>query len=110
MRPNSGRKQAQRLLPALGPCVGCGGAATERHHVDGDPRNNAPANVAQLCGRCHTLAHRPTHCKHGHPFDQENTYVTPAGYRHCRACKRERQLRYQPQRTERQRERRRNSS
>lgn len=28
-----------------------------------------------------------THCKHGHPFDEQNTYHVPrGGHRHCRAC------------------------
>ncbi len=29
-----------------------------------------------------------THCPHGHPYDEENTYVSPDGKRHCRACNR----------------------
>jgi len=33
---------------------------------------------------------RPTHCKRGHPFDAENTYVTPEGRHHCRECARAR--------------------
>lgn len=28
-----------------------------------------------------------THCKHGHPYDAANTYVTPQGHRVCRACR-----------------------
>lgn len=31
---------------------------------------------------------RKTHCIHGHPFDEENTYVAADGRRACRACKR----------------------
>lgn len=31
-----------------------------------------------------------THCKHGHPFDEENTYVKPDGRRACRRCKTDR--------------------
>lgn len=31
------------------------------------------------------LHKRQTHCKNGHPFDGENTYMWH-GYRHCRAC------------------------
>lgn len=32
-----------------------------------------------------------THCKYGHPFDAENTYVTPStGKRRCRTCLRNR--------------------
>ena len=34
-----------------------------------------------------------THCKHGHPFNEENTYVVPGtNNRHCRACDRRRKL------------------
>lgn len=32
-----------------------------------------------------------THCAHGHPFNEENTYVDPKGWRHCRVCRRERE-------------------
>ena len=32
-----------------------------------------------------------THCKHGHPFNAENTYYTPDGRRRCRSCLREAQ-------------------
>lgn len=31
-----------------------------------------------------------THCPHGHPYDEENTYFSPSGHRHCRTCNRER--------------------
>ena len=27
-----------------------------------------------------------THCPEGHPYDEENTYITPRGSRNCRAC------------------------
>jgi len=29
---------------------------------------------------------KKTHCSRSHPFDEVNTYVTPAGGRDCRAC------------------------
>lgn len=29
-----------------------------------------------------------THCKHGHPFDSQNTYHDPSGRRACRTCQR----------------------
>lgn len=35
-----------------------------------------------------------THCKNGHEFTDENTYVTPAGSRQCRICLRERQKKF----------------
>jgi WhiB family transcriptional regulator, redox-sensing transcriptional regulator len=34
------------------------------------------------------------HCKRGHPFDADNTYYTPEGYRRCRTCLREAQPAY----------------
>lgn len=37
---------------------------------------------------------RKTECHKGHPFDDENTYITPKGKRMCRACNREAQRRY----------------
>ena len=33
---------------------------------------------------------RKTHCKRGHEFTPDNTYITPTGQRHCRACQRRR--------------------
>ena len=47
-----GRGQARRMY-ALRPCDRCGGEARDRHHADGDCRNNDPANIQILCRRCH---------------------------------------------------------
>ena len=33
---------------------------------------------------------RVTCCPQGHPYDEDNTYMTPDGRRNCRACSRER--------------------
>lgn len=35
-----------------------------------------------------------THCPSGHPYSPENTYVSPAGGRQCRECRRETDRRY----------------
>lgn len=35
---------------------------------------------------------KATHCSNGHAFDKANTYVTPAGARQCRTCRRNRQI------------------
>lgn len=32
---------------------------------------------------------KKTHCPQGHPYDEENTYVTSRGYRDCRTCQKE---------------------
>lgn len=32
---------------------------------------------------------RQTECVHGHPYDDENTYVDAKGHRSCRTCRRE---------------------
>ncbi len=29
---------------------------------------------------------RKTHCNKGHPFDEQNTHVTPEGKRRCKTC------------------------
>lgn len=31
--------------------------------------------------------HKKTHCPSGHPYDDANTYLTPAGARICRTCR-----------------------
>ena len=47
-----GHARAQQLFP-LGPCQRCGRPGRERHHHDGNPHNNDPANVIVVCRRCH---------------------------------------------------------
>jgi hypothetical protein len=64
-------------------------------HLDFNPLNNDPRNLVPSCSPCNTrrsAAVRPpvTHCKYGHAFTPENTYVNPAkGQRVCRTCSRE---------------------
>jgi hypothetical protein len=36
-----------------------------------------------------------THCPYGHPYDEANTYVSPAGGRSCRTCNRAKMERWQ---------------
>lgn len=52
---DAGHCRARKLYP-LGPCEHCGKPATDRHHKDGNTRNNEPSNVEVLCRRCHMLA------------------------------------------------------
>lgn len=51
----AGRAQAGRLFGAE-PCLICGLKA-ERHHIDGEPRNNNPLNVVFLCRPHHRQIH-----------------------------------------------------
>jgi hypothetical protein len=37
-------------------------------------------------------------CKNGHPFDLFNTYFDANGWRHCRACMKEREQKYRAKR------------
>jgi uncharacterized UBP type Zn finger protein len=39
-----------------------------------------------------------THCKHGHRFDEANTYWSKVGRRHCRACDAQRHRDYKARR------------
>ena len=48
------RLRAQVLARDGRRCVVCGAAeGLEIHHVDGDPRNNAPGNLKTVCRACH---------------------------------------------------------
>ena len=51
------RERIQKRLSLDGvTCERCQVApATDRHHVDGDPGNNARSNIACLCRRCHMI-------------------------------------------------------
>ena len=39
-----------------------------------------------------------THCKHGHAYTAQNTYITPSGSRDCRTCIRRRVAEYRARR------------
>jgi hypothetical protein len=96
-RPEAARTLARYWFPLAEKCERCEtDGAVDRHHKDGDPFNNVPENIASLCRRCHMEVdgrlHRKrvkaTHCKYGHEFTADNTYVTPStGKRGCRICR-----------------------
>jgi hypothetical protein len=66
-------------------------------HRDDDRTNNAPSNLywaspsengfAKVRNGLHSQANQ-THCKRGHQFTKENTYLPNSGGRMCRACHR----------------------
>lgn len=52
--PDAARSRAQRQYALIGKvCADCGRPAQDRHHQDDNPYNNARANIAFLCRRCH---------------------------------------------------------
>lgn len=61
------------------PCV------NPAHLFEGDQRQNMQDASAK--GRARGRYSDVTHCIHGHPFDEENTYTNPTtGRRACRTC------------------------
>ncbi len=48
----SARSRAERGYPCR-PCELCGNTKAERHHKDGNTRNNSPENIQFVCRRCH---------------------------------------------------------
>jgi hypothetical protein len=91
--------------------------ATEDHCANGHPweegsyRISAGRRVCKICARVATRKDlgmpplpegtpilpigrpRGTHCRNGHEFTEENTYVTPSGSRKCRTCEKLRIIR-----------------
>lgn len=62
------------------------------HLYAGTHKTNAADKVAR--GRWKNGYVDATECKHGHPFDEENTYRNKQGERICRACSRRRTATY----------------
>lgn len=62
-----------------------------------NPSHLEPVTLAENLRRGRPM--HQTHCKHGHPFTEDNTYRQPSNpYRRCRTCKKLRnQLRAQGQ-------------
>jgi len=58
---NKARRTAREIVDDLGEgdkCVSCGYRGyIEVHHIDGDPLNNHPMNLAPLCRQCHRSVH-----------------------------------------------------
>lgn len=56
--PHQGRYRARTLGPK-GSCGDCGRQGRiDRHHIDENPLNNSPENLADLCRSCHSKRHR----------------------------------------------------
>jgi hypothetical protein len=80
------------LSAFVDPCPG----GMEGCHNDGDKANNRLDNLRwdtrsantrdKVRHGAHPMASK-THCKHGHPFNEINTYHVPSGGRQCRTCR-----------------------
>lgn len=52
-----------------------------------------------LCPSCHRkMDLKSTHCKNGHEYTPETTYITRQGWKDCRICRREAQKRFREKR------------
>lgn len=49
-------------------------------------RGLVPAMALERAKRQHQILRDMTHCKRGHEFTPENTYIPVGGWRNCRAC------------------------
>lgn len=58
----TGRQRARRLYPNVC-CDVCGFFPAQRHHKDGDTKNNSRENVAFLCPKHHVYADRLDHVR-----------------------------------------------
>lgn len=58
-----------------------------RHRVQSGPENLKKIVATMRIGTAKYYANR-THCKHGHEFSLENTYIAKSGQRVCRECRR----------------------
>lgn len=54
------------------------------------PTHLEPVTAEENTRRAIERSGRLTHCPHGHPYDDVNTYVAPNGSRNCRECARRR--------------------
>jgi hypothetical protein len=75
------------------------GAIPQGYEVDHSCRNPICVNPDHLEAvppivNKHRANPPKTHCVNGHPLNHENSYITPANKRQCRACRRERARRY----------------
>jgi hypothetical protein len=70
----------------------CPGDASCPHRLCVNPSHLEPVTPQENVRR--QWRSRKTHCVHGHPFDEDNTYIGPNGRRGCRACIRRRVAQY----------------
>lgn len=103
MRNGQGYVREHRLVMAdyIGRPLTDGEHVHHENHNRGDNRienlslmakadHHAMHNAERVIVRPYLLAAAKTHCKRGHEYTPENTYVSPSGARFCRECKKAR--------------------
>lgn len=75
-----------------------------RNHLCANPDHLEPVSRAENLRRGHTehwgWMRCVTECPKGHPYDEENTYVTSRGHRNCKECARENTRRWRQHKKE----------
>ncbi|GAA5025317.1 hypothetical protein GCM10023258_18130 [Terrabacter aeriphilus] len=64
----------------------CPGGLTCPHRACCNPAHLALATYGENVAEARASRLKPTHCKRGHEFTEENTYTDKRGSRHCRVC------------------------
>lgn len=74
-------------------CRACSSSYYMEHREQMHAQRNAAYRArAEALGKAVLPAPgKRTHCRNGHPYDAENTYVTSMGHRQCRTCNKRRE-------------------
>lgn len=54
-----------------------------------NPDHLEPVTIGENVRRGDNWHRDKTHCRNGHPYNEDNTYTYPDGRRHCKACRRQ---------------------
>lgn len=86
-------RSGRRPHPSTLPCTDCEHIGDDKrheydHHLGYDAEHHL--DVEPVCTTCHAARDSKrvsqTHCKHGHEFNDLNTYIAKNGTRHCKTC------------------------
>ncbi len=58
----------------------------EVHHICENKQCVNPNHLKALTVKVHNKEHAKTECPQGHDYNDENTYITKEGWRHCKEC------------------------